>query len=183
MSEENLIIYCSPTLAGIKTGSLFTCQCSCPDSFYKAVWNLNRRLIPKGIRILPLRFSRGKVLIYVYRPSGLQRDLSEARAQQLLENHGYCPGNCQTCLAQLARKLRQNEEFPHEIGLFLGYPAEDVAGFIDNKALNCKCVGTWKVYGDEISARKRFEQYKKCSAVYTQCWKRGFPLERLTITR
>ncbi|MBP0060806.1 MAG: DUF3793 family protein [Eubacterium sp.] len=41
----------------------------------------------------------------------------------------------------------------------LGYPAEDVQGFIENETKECKCVGCWKVYGDVEQAQKKFEQY------------------------
>ncbi len=40
-------------------------------------------------------------------------------------------------------------QFPHEIGLFLGYPPEDVCGYIRNKGKCQKCTGHWQVYGDE----------------------------------
>ena len=43
--------------------------------------------------------------------------------------------------------------FPHEIGLFLGYPFEDVMGFIENKGENYLCSGCWKVYSCEQDAR------------------------------
>ena len=35
----------------------------------------------------------------------------------------------------------ESGEFPHEVGLFLGYPPEDVKGFIDHRANNFKCAG------------------------------------------
>ena len=52
------------------------------------------------------------------------------------------------------QRLGQAAEFPHEIGLFLGYPPEDVQGFLENRL--CKCVGCWKVYGDEQAAQNGF---------------------------
>ena len=54
-------------------------------------------------------------------------------------------------------------EFPHEIGVFLGYPLDDVRGFIENPHGGKVC-GTWKVYGDEAQAEKAFERFKRCSA-------------------
>lgn len=68
------------------------------------------------------------------------------------------------------KRLGESDEFPHEIGLFLGYPVEDVKGFIENKASCAKCVGYWKVYGDEEKAQKLFNQYKKCTGVYKKQW-------------
>ena len=34
------------------------------------------------------------------------------------------------------------------MGIFLGYPVDDVAGFINHCGNNCKACGQWKVYGD-----------------------------------
>ena len=43
------------------------------------------------------------------------------------------------------RDSRESGEFPHEVGLFLSYPPEDVKGFIDHRANNFKCAGLWTV--------------------------------------
>ena len=56
-------------------------------------------------------------------------------------------------MGTLIRRLQDEAEFPHEIGLFLSYPPEDVQGFIDHHARDFKLSGLWKVYGDEAYAR------------------------------
>ena len=48
------------------------------------------------------------------------------------------------CLARLIERLKDADEFPHEIGLFLGYPPEDVEGFIQEPN-GQKYTGIWKV--------------------------------------
>ena len=181
MSEDHLIRHCAPTLAGIKSASLFTCAYSTKDQLLNCVRQMNKRLAGKGLRIIPLRFSDSKALIYIYRPKKLSADLSDSAAAQLLERNGYRTGSCETCLAQLVKRLQQQEEFPHEIGLFLGYPPEDVCGFMENKACNCKCVGCWKVYGDVEAAQKKFDQYRKCTRVYCDQWAKGKDIERLAV--
>ena len=75
----------------------------------------------------------------------------------------------------------ESGEFPHEVGLFLSYPPEDVKGFIDNHAANFKCAGVWKVYGDEQRARQTFEKYKKCTQIYCDLWRSGSGLEQLAV--
>lgn len=50
-------------------------------------------------------------------------------------------------LTRLAQRMEAVGDFPHEVGFFLGYPAEDVVGFIRNKGQNFKFCGRWKVYG------------------------------------
>ena len=181
MSEAHIVRHCAPTLAGLKTGNIFSCPFETKEDLLNSIRQLNRRLRGKGLRILPLRFSEKRALIYLYRPNMLAADLADDAAAQILQNCGYCTGQCEKCLVQLAQKLRSREEFPREIGLFLGYPPEDVQGFIENKACGCKCVGCWKVYGDEAAAKKKFAQYKKCTSVYWDQWAKGKAIERLTV--
>lgn len=181
MSEDSIIRNCAPTLAGLKTGSMFTCPFESKAQLLDSLRRMNRRLGHKGLRFLPLRFSENRALIYLYRPAKLRSDLADTTASCLLRQQGYNTASCEQCVVQLVRKLRQQADFPHEIGLFLGYPAEDVWGFIENKACGCKCVGCWKVYGDEDAARRKFALYKKCSRVYWDQWKKGKNIERLTV--
>ena len=181
MSDDVLVKNGAPTLAGLKTASLFTCECGCREELLASVRGLNRRFRNKGLRVLPLRFSENKALIYLYRPRMLSEDLTRDSAAELLRQRGYGSAKSEGCLVELIRRLRSGEEFPHEIGLFLGYPVEDVRGFIANNACGCKCVGCWKVYGDAESARKRFELYRKCSRVYWDCWAKGTDIERLAV--
>lgn len=181
MSEDYLIRNCAPTLAGIKTANLFTCPFSSRPQLLQALRRMNLRLKGKGLRILPLRISGNRALIYLYRPRKLAADLENSLAVRLLRQQGYAPGSCQKTLRQLTEKLRSQEEFPHEIGLFLGYPPEDVGGFMALGPSCCKCSGCWKVYGDEEAARKKFAQYKKCTRIYCRLWAEGKNIERLTV--
>ncbi len=181
MSEELLIRHCSPTLAGIKTGNLFACRFPDKAEMRECVRCWNNLLTKKGLRVLPLRFRNGRALIYLYRPARLSDDLRHDTAERILKERGYCTDTSEKCVVQLIRRLCEYEEFPHEIGLFLGYPPEDVCGFIENKAGGCKCAGCWKVYGDADAARKTFAKYKKCSGVYAALYAKGTSIERLTV--
>ena len=60
-------------------------------------------------------------------------------------------------------RIQLQMSFPHEVGLFLGYPAEDVEGFIENKGRDFACAGYWKVYANEKETRALFEQYSVCT--------------------
>ena len=177
MSEELIVRHCAPTLANLKTGSLFVCPITDRPSFFSSLRSLNELLVPKGLRALPLRIREHSALVYLYRPSRLKKDLEDPAAVKILQDHGYsCYGKC---LPKLIERVRASEEFPHEIGLFLGYPPEDVQGFLDHRP--CKCSGCWKVYGDENKAKKTFDLYKKCERVYCQQLARGIDIKRLTV--
>ena len=160
MSEEILIRQGAPTLAGIKTGSLFPCPCDDREALLTDVRRLNRQLVPKGLCLLPIRFKDGQALLYLYRPAVLHRDLQDGLAQRILTQAGYACGGCGRCVAQLIRRFRESGEFPHEVGLFLSYPPEDVKGFIAHRANDFKCAGLWKVYGNEEKARSLLAKYK-----------------------
>ena len=181
MSESILIRHGAPTLAGLKTGSLFSCPPEEYSRLCESLRGINRRLVPHGVRILPVRLQSGRVLVYLYRPECLRRDLSDRAARQILSERGYPVGNADRCLTELARRMRTGADFPHEVGLFLGYPPEDVSGFISCRAKDAKCVGTWKVYGDAAAASRKFALYRKCTKIYQEAYGRHRSLERLTV--
>lgn len=182
MSEYLLINHCSPTLAGVKTGNLFTCSYTAKNELFAQIRQLNRILVPKGLRLLPMRFHNGKVLIYLYRPNQLKGDLDNQLAASLLKQCGYSLESSDSCVAQLICKLQNNADFPHEIGLFLGYPPEDVSGFMKDSRTGCKHIGTWKVYGDVDNAKKTFAIYDKCTELYNLRWALGHKLEQLAVS-
>ncbi len=181
MSEKLVIQHCSPVLAGMKTGSMFTCFFENKNVLKEEMRRLNRILGKKGIRAISLRYNNQRALIYLYRPSYLLRDLKDQTATRILCERGYCIDKPGSCVAQLIARIGEEAEFPHEIGLFLGYPPEDVCGFIENKADCCKCVGCWKVYGDANKAMKLFAKYKKCTSAYRKQYEKGRSLERLAV--
>lgn len=181
MSEKLLIEYCSPTLAGIKTGNLFSCEYNSVDDVRNDIRYLNSILVPRGVRVVPMKFRNNRALIYVFRPSKLHSDFSNIQVYKMLTDIGYNCDNVSSCVAKLADKLRKYSDFPHEIGLFLGYPPEDVTGFIENHGNNCKYTGCWKVYGDKESAIKKFNSYKKCKDIYCSKWNSGTSIQRLTV--
>jgi hypothetical protein len=182
VSEELLIRFCSPTLAGLKTGSLVSAPLGSREDTVRDVRRFNQALIPKGLRILPLRYTTARALIYLFRPTQLQRDLTGSEAAKLLAEAGYRNTRLEGCVMELIRRMNTGREFPHEVGLFLGYPPEDVRGFIENQACNFKCVGYWKVYGDECAARKRFAQYERCTKAYCRQWEHGKTVAQLAVS-
>ena len=121
------------------------------------------------------------------RESRLTAVLADEKVQSFLRQEGYrlpeageAPdvGNM---LTQLSRKLCCSAEFPHEIGVFLGYPLGDVVGFIENRGKNFTCCGCWKSYGDPDAAQKHFDQLSKCTAVYLRLFHSGTPILRLAV--
>ena len=67
ISEELLIFHCSPTMAGLKTGNLFNCPVKNNRTFLENIREMNRRLLPRGVRIVPLKNMGQSVLVYMCR--------------------------------------------------------------------------------------------------------------------
>ena len=64
----------------------------------------------------------------------------------------------------------------------MGYPVEDVLGFMKSPDKGVKYTGFWKVYGDMDSAVKTFNMYRKCTEINSNAHKNGASLEQLTVS-
>ena len=62
MSDELILRQASPTLAGLKTGSLFTVPYRSEAELRADVAEMNRRLAPKGVSLRVLRMRRRALL-------------------------------------------------------------------------------------------------------------------------
>ncbi len=183
MSEEVIVRYSSPTLAGIKSGSLFSQKYEDKDTLISEIRNLNKSLSNKGVIVLPLRFMNNTATIFIYRPSLLKECMNDTLAQKILLNCGYDYKDFNSqgrSISRLAARIKGNQ-FPHEIGIFLGYPPKDVEGFIDNNAANYKMSGLWKVYDDVNNASRLMNSYRKCTDNYLKRFNSGYQLDTLTV--
>ena len=89
MSVDYVIRHAAPTLAGMKTGNLFPCFFSSPQSMVRDLREINQVLVPRGLRLVPLRREQNRALLYLFRPAHLSRDLSQGEVRQLLRQAGY----------------------------------------------------------------------------------------------
>lgn len=180
--ERYLIEHCAPTLAALKTGSLFTVPCISKTEAMQKVEELREGLGVKGISIIILRIHNEKALVYLYREDMLKQDWKQSGTAEFLSRYGYESTDIDYAVGRLKERLYKCDCFPHEIGLFLGYPLGDVIGFIENAGKNCKCAGCWKVYCNECETRKRFEQFRKCRKIYSKLWSQGrYSLRQLAV--
>jgi hypothetical protein len=180
--ERILIEQCAPTLAGLKTGNVFNYQIRSKENVNTCIAYWNDKLARRGICMAVLRQCGYKALIYVYRKRKLAADLRDPKTAGFLKNLGYDPNSADMCVRYLKERIDDSPGFPHEIGLFLGYPLHDVIGFIENSGKNFHCCGCWKVYCDQYTAKKRFDMYKKCRSVYLNMFQKGKSIMQLTVS-
>ena len=176
-----LVEHCAPTLAGIKTGSMFSCSRLPPGKLEGMVASWNNSVRAKGLRLALLKSGGERALVYVYREKQLLADLMEEGVWAFLHGCGYRARSVEGCLAWLCERLKLANAFPHEIGLFLGYPLCDVEGFVRHAGRNCVCGGCWKVYGNAEEALRRFRRFNKCRAVYKKLYNSGRSILQLAV--
>lgn len=183
--ERCLIEQCAPTLASIKLGSLFNCAgaITAGEDVVGAALLWDEILREKGIRVrLMTSVKNSTLLAYVYRPLMLAEAISDSETKEFLKNYGYdTTSGVEACLNRLAERLAIECEFPHEIGVFLGYPLLDVIGFIENSGDNYRLSGPWKVYHDPLRAKALFEQYYACRRHYSMMYEGGRSVASLTV--
>ena len=174
--EYTLAFHCAPSMAGIKAADLISWPGE-PEDTLKLLGDFNRSMAPTGIKLRRMCFCRGRSLILVYRESRLVEYLSRNEVSVLLEQEGYpVEDGLEAMLDHLAQQMLDVPGFPHEVGLFLGYPVEDVEGFRKNDGRNFKFSGLWKVYSDEERARECFHRYHCCRQALCRRVESGCPL-------
>ena len=131
-------LQCAPFLKGIKISSVITMEQKMCEELQEIFEETEVEY-----RILSCRDSR--CLVFFFRRSELEYHLMLPDNQRLLEAYGYHMRNLDEMLKRLAQRVRQISSrklgFPHEIGVFLGYPKEDVEGFIQNEGRKYLMIG------------------------------------------
>ncbi len=202
--ERKLVHHCAPTLANIKPANLFVCRDeSLPHlgaasgsvdaatherNLQYALRETRERLYSHGVHIELLARRTSGVLLYAYRPDAIRIRLADPDVSAFLERYGYNPASLSDCIellhkricgTDLASTLSASCAFPHEIGLFLGYPLADVIGFIENNGENYLCSGCWKVYSQQRDAEESFCRFKESTAAFETLFDEGASLESL----
>lgn len=115
-----------------------------------------------GLRAIEMIDRRDSLLLYLYREDLLMRLLERKGVAIILRKQGYdSPTELQPTLRQLCSQVRGGT-FPHEIGIFLGYPLKDVLAFMGHIRLAFSCQGPWKIYGDPSASLELACRYREC---------------------
>jgi hypothetical protein len=153
--SQIIVNYYGPVLMGCKPAALFTLQSQSAFACLSA-------LLPKRFSLMVLRKTGGRPLVLLFQKEELEKAILNESAGTVLAGMGYPESGSIFIVLKYLKKQFESREFPHEIGLFLGYPVEDVLGFVRHKGRNYKLCGYWKVYGDVEQAKLRFRQYDAC---------------------
>ncbi len=154
--EFQIVQQCAPFLKGLKAASLISLE----EKLYAGISEL---LEGTGISWRVLAVRRGKAIVLFYRCEELEEYISRPGNRRFLKTAGYGSMELEEMLDDLAARMDRPDRgwngFPHEIGVFLGYPAEDVECFMKKEGKDCLAVGYWKVYHDVSHAVRTFRTF------------------------
>lgn len=153
-----LLYIIAPVIYGRKPSSIVTFA-SKSDSTYELWECLGEKFLSKiNLECCELRKNEKNITVMFYSRSLLKVVLAESCNLQFLHENGY--QGCST-LDEFLKCLKGRflKSCPHEMGIFLGIPVEDVRSFVKNCGENSIFCGYWKVYNDLEYALRTFERY------------------------
>ncbi len=154
----------SPVITGIKPASTITLK-NCKRKLYN-FWNEGGTNIlhQYNLESIVLQETNEGIILLIYDRFNLTQHLELQKNHKLLCEFGYNYNfQLEKCLNCLKKRVA-NGKFPHESGIFLGIPYEDVIGFINRD--KCLFSGYWKVYENNNRYKEIFDLYDKSKKIY-----------------
>ncbi len=161
-----LALETAEVLEGVKPANLVNVvnkRRSCGRNIY-ALWkNQGSALLQhSGLEAIEFVDRGDSVLLFLYRRSELTALLARKSVAIILRKAGYTePSSLDKTLAQLQARFSKGH-FPHEIGVFLGYPLKDVIGVMGWAQLPFSSQGPWKIFGDPRESLSLAEIHRQC---------------------
>lgn len=156
--EIQLALQCAPLIVGIKISNLLIVP----------IEDLERvKQLFEGTKISNYLLYKGakKAVILLYKEDLLLQYLNRSKVREIMAFLGYQSVELTDVLRKCAKQysicMDEKGAFPHEMGLLLGYPPNDVKAFIENNGKGFLYSGYWKVYDNVSEALKLFEGYEK----------------------
>lgn len=148
----------APTVMGKKPSSLIAFNSKLKG--HKFLWQRYGREVCEELKLqyFVLKESDENLLVLFFIRAMLESFVHNERSLQFLTRMGY--GKAVTLEQKLIILKKRFEKLcPHEVGIFLGIPVEDVEGFIKHKGKGCLACRDWKVYGNPGRAESLFKDY------------------------
>lgn len=171
-------VHCGPVLKGIKISNVMTAE--------RGTWRmLEKALRGSGVLCVLLAVHKDREVLLLYRYDRLQSHLEDGKVREFLRGCGYEDMSVAAVIIRLRSRYAgfalYGRGFPHELGVILEYPVEDVKGFIENGGKNCLMEKYWKVYHDRERAAMLFNRYDQAREEAVEEAIAGYPLCRIAV--
>lgn len=173
--ETQLALQCAPLITGIKISNLLIV----PSENEKTLRTIMHQ---SGLSFYRLIQTDEKMTFLLFHRADLQTYLQKKETQQFLKEEGYENLEFGNILRRFQERYQQfmqgNSSFPHEMGLLLGYPIEDVQGFVEHDGENYLYSGYWKVYADVEKKIELFQEYENAKEYVIQKLAEGVEMKK-----
>ena len=122
------------------------------ENFFKNCLKIKYRVITK-------RDNRKRILFI--NEDSMIKCLENKKCKNFLKFLGYPKDySLKAYIDELVDRL-ESDEFPDEIGIFLGYPLKDVLGFMGYSKKDFTCVCSWRFYGDVEASYEVYNRFAR----------------------
>ena len=160
--EKFFLLSIAPVLTGVKPAALVSFRHCCKEAWQRRSAELCRMT---RLKVWKLDVEQETFSVLVYHPGRLKKQLQAAGAKKVLGRYGYPERSDLKTQLNCLRNRFSFCGFPHEIGVFLGYPPADVEGFIRHNGQYYLCCRYWKVYRNEQEAHSMFRSIDEARAL------------------
>ncbi|MBQ7943870.1 MAG: DUF3793 family protein [Lachnospiraceae bacterium] len=160
-TETQLALQCAPLLTGLKMSNLFIISTENERNFLEYLDRATHNVDIEAYRLLE---HQGKSIYLLYRKEQLEHFLAKEEVRDFFAVEGYYDFTLEGILLGFRFRYQKHRlcggDFPHEMGLLLGYPLEDVVGFVENEGEHFLCSGYWKVYANPAEKLLLFRKFQ-----------------------
>lgn len=149
----------SPVITGIKPSSTITLSKKGKNLYN--LWEIYNKdfLRDLNLKAILLRETLNYKVILIYNEINLMNTVYKKSSMDFLEKLDY---NLNMNMDEILNHLVKRYNYfhcPHELGIFLGIPIQDVECFMNCNKNKCLFCGYWKVYEGERKAQEIFKLY------------------------
>lgn len=177
--ETQMALQCAPLIVGLKISNLFTI-------YNSQLKKMKRLLVRSQISFYVLYAGEDRSTILLYNVRQLYAYLMRPEVWKFMERCGYKSGDLSEVLAMFRRHYQLyragKRKFPDELGALLGYPIEDIEGYVENDGKNALYTGYWKVYADVEGKKDLFRMFELAKETLIELVCSGVPMTEIIAT-
>jgi hypothetical protein len=159
---QELLLRLSPTILGVKPAELINIKFKTLEKLHDSFKGYSE-LEYIEVRDFP---HLNRKQLFFYHKESLREVIAGKANQKFLIKIGYPSAFDINIYLDIIIKKLQSDTFPHEIGIFLGYPLKDVIGYMGLSPLKLVKINGWRYYGSENLSVMHYKRFVKARDVF-----------------
>ena len=157
--EKFLLYNASLVISQVKPSATITLKKGSDSIYEKWIKYGEDFLKAIDIEYINLRECENALIILIYDAQELSNYIFKKESKSFLTKLGYSDENDLNDYLKMLKRRYEEFNCPHELGIFLGYPIDDVKDFMNCSNKKCLACGYWRVYNDYNAAKEIFNTY------------------------